>query len=63
MDTQTAGTGQGDASAEACVERCHPQFDCVSSYVWIWERLTQATGRTEVDARHIRRGSPLSGPG
>jgi hypothetical protein len=60
--TETAGTGCGDAPAEACVERCHPQFDCVSSYVWIWERLIQVAGRTEIDARHIRRDPPAEHP-
>jgi hypothetical protein len=36
-------------------ERSYPQFDCVGSYVWIWERLIQTEGRTEVVARQVRR--------
>ena len=54
MDAETAGMACDDA-VEACVERSYPQFDCVSSYVWIWGRLVQVAGRTEVGARHIRR--------
>ena len=55
MNLETADTGRGDAPAETYVERGHPQFDCLGCYMWIWERLIQTAGRTEVDARHIRR--------
>jgi hypothetical protein len=65
VDTETVGTRRGDAPAEAYVKRSYPQFDCVSCYVWIWERLIQTAGTTEVDARHISRmpgGTPRAKP-
>ena len=58
MDVKTADTARGDASTETYVERGYPQFDCLGSYLWIWERLIQTTGGTEVVARQIRRNPP-----
>jgi hypothetical protein len=55
MDVETPGTGRGDAPAGTYAERGYPQFDCLGCYTWIWERLVLTEGRTEVDARHIRR--------
>jgi hypothetical protein len=48
-------TGGDSAATEIRQERGYPQFDCVGSYVWIWERLIQAEGSTDVVAREVRR--------
>ena len=46
----------GDSAVrEIDQERSYPQFDCIGSYVWIWERLIQTEGRTQVVARRVRR--------
>jgi hypothetical protein len=36
-------------------QRAYPQFDCIGSYLWIWERLIQAEGRPDVVARRVHR--------
>ncbi len=63
MDTNTAGTAHDSAVTEIYQERSYPQFDCVGSYLWIWERLIQAADRTDVIARRVHRDPPPSGPG
>ncbi len=61
METGTASKGRDGAATQTYEERSYPQFDCVSSYVWIWERLSRVNGETTVVARHIHRDDPASG--
>lgn len=58
MDTNVEGSARDSAVTQIYQDRRYPQFDCVGSYVWIWERLVQAEGRTEVIARRVRRDRP-----
>jgi hypothetical protein len=62
VETHTAGTAHRSAVTEIHQERSYPQFDCIGSYLWIWERLTRAEGETEVIAREVHRDRPPSGP-
>jgi len=62
VDTHTAGTAHDSTVTEIYQERSYPQFDCTGSYLWIWERLIQAEGRTDVIAREVHRDRPPSGP-
>jgi hypothetical protein len=56
VKTSTAGDS---AATEIYQERGYPQFDCVGSYVWIWERLIRTEDRTEVVTRQVRHdGTP-----
>lgn len=52
------GTARKSAVTGTRHERNYPQFDCVGTYLWIWERLIQAEGRTEIVARHVHRDCP-----
>jgi hypothetical protein len=61
VDTDMASTAHDSATTETYQERGYPRFDCVGSYVWIWERLIQAEGRTDVIARHVHRDPPRAG--
>ncbi len=60
MDTNTVGTARDSAVTDLYQERNYPQFDCIGSYLWIWVRLIQAEGRTEVIARQVQRDCPPS---
>jgi hypothetical protein len=62
VDTNTAGTAHHGAATEIYQERSHPQLDCAGSYLWLWERLIQTEGGTEVIARQVHRDRPPSGP-
>jgi hypothetical protein len=60
MDTDRADTARESATAPTYRKRGYPQFDCVGSYLWIWERLVQTEGGVEVVARKIDRDRPPS---
>jgi hypothetical protein len=55
VDINTAGTARRSAGTQVYQERCYPQFDCVGSYLWIWERLVQRGNAMEVVARQVHR--------
>jgi hypothetical protein len=55
VDTNSAGTARDSAATPVYQERSYPQFDCVGSYLWIWERLVQGENATEVVARQVHR--------
>ncbi len=55
MDINRAGTARDGALTEIYQERSYPQFDCVGSYLWIWERLVQRENTTDVVARQVHR--------
>jgi hypothetical protein len=42
VETDSARTASGGAVAQNHRERSYPSFDCVGSYLWIWERLIEA---------------------
>ena len=52
METSMAGDS---AVREIDQQRSYPQFDCVGSYVWIWEQQLQTESRTQVVARQVHR--------
>jgi hypothetical protein len=55
VDTTEPGNSQHNPAAVIYRERGYAQFDCVGTYLWIWERLALTEGRTDVVARHIDR--------
>jgi hypothetical protein len=56
-----AGAMRASVATEVYQRRSYPQFDCIGSYLWIWERLVQTESRSEVIARQVHRDRPSSG--
>jgi hypothetical protein len=55
VEAITAGTTRDGIGTEVYQERSYQQFDCIGGYLWIWERLIRAEGRTDVVARQVHR--------
>lgn len=56
-----AGAAPDSGITQIYQERNYPQFDCVGSYLWIWERLIPAGGGAEVVARQVHHHRPPAG--